>query len=50
MYNSYFEDLIQAETREADRRMLFLALRSRRTSLWPRNLLTALFWLLGVTR
>jgi hypothetical protein len=50
MYNSYFEDLAQAESRETDRRMLFTALRSRRTSPWPRNLLTALLWLLGVTR
>lgn len=50
MNTRYFEELAQFETREADRRMLFAALRCRRAQLTPRGVLTTLLGLLGVTR
>ncbi len=50
MNTRYFEELAQHEAREADRRMLFAALRRRRSHLAPRGVLATIFWLLGVTR
>jgi hypothetical protein len=50
MSTQRFEDLERAAAREADRLMLFAALRERRAAAGPRRLVTALLWLLGVTR
>lgn len=50
MAPTYYEQLALSEAREADRQLLFAALRTRRATFRPRNVLATLFWLLGVTR
>jgi hypothetical protein len=50
MQSRYFEELAQYEAREADRRMLFAALRQRRAHTVAQRVFSSIFWLLGVTR
>ncbi|NTU79651.1 MAG: hypothetical protein HGA45_09640 [Chloroflexales bacterium] len=46
---TYFEELERLNAREAERNMVFAALRCRRTHIGPKNVLATIFWLLGVT-
>ncbi len=50
MYTTYYERMELARTREAERQMLFKALRQRRGRLTTRRFLAPLTWLLGVIR
>lgn len=50
MYRVYLEELAQLEAREADRRMVFSALRSRATTRRGSHLMASFFRLLGVGR
>ncbi len=48
MNRSYYEDLYRADRRDAEWRMLNIALRQRRRHVFRRSLLAAVFWTLGI--
>jgi hypothetical protein len=50
MPRTYFEERERFGAREAERQMVFAALRWRREHMFPRSILASVFWLLGVTR
>lgn len=48
MNRTYIEQLIVSDQRTRERNMLFAALRQRRGHIFPRSLITSLFWLFGI--
>lgn len=48
MSSNYYEDLYRAEQRQAEWRMLNIALRQRRGRAFRRGIFAAAFWVLGI--
>jgi hypothetical protein len=48
MSRSYYEDLYRAERREAEWRMLNVALAERRSYAFSRSLVAVAFWIFGI--
>ncbi len=48
MSQEYFEELYRREERDAEWRMLNVALRQRRGHAFHRNMFAAVFWILGI--